>query len=205
MANSLSSPASIVNAALGRIGYKLRIGSLLDGSEASKVALDIYGQTRDDLIRDGDHGFARRQVGLVALKVAPAGGYNPLTPWNLNIHPPVPWVYEYGYPDDMLRLLSLQATPIITPVMSPRPVVYQISNDSRTVPPRRVILTNLPFAIASYMARVTDPLTFDVSFTELLIDALATNLSPALASLDVQKLDALAEAGAASTAEHLGG
>ena len=38
--------ADMVNLALRRVGYKLRVGNLYDGSMAAKMALDVYAQTR---------------------------------------------------------------------------------------------------------------------------------------------------------------
>ena len=80
MTTSVNSPADVVNLSLGRIGYKLRVGSLYDGSPASKAALDIYGQTRDEQLRLADWGFAQGEVQLTLQKVAPVGGYVPGDP-----------------------------------------------------------------------------------------------------------------------------
>ena len=74
----LTAPEDLINNALARIGYKLRIGSIYEGSAAAKKALDVYGQARDGLLRQNDWGFAERNIAMTLLKSAPAlpgGGY----------------------------------------------------------------------------------------------------------------------------------
>src|ERR1700682_3544157 len=101
MASSLNSAADIVNAALTHIGWEQRVGSLYDGSAAAQLALNIYGQERDDLLRETNPGFAVRNIAMALLKSAPAGGYvQGVTPWNPATNPPVGWLFEYSYPAD---------------------------------------------------------------------------------------------------------
>ena len=47
MTASVQSPADAVNIALRKIGYKLRVGSLFEGSLAAKNALDLYFEKLD--------------------------------------------------------------------------------------------------------------------------------------------------------------
>jgi hypothetical protein len=202
---SIQSPEDAINAALIRIGFTRRIDQIYEGTPAARAAVLIYGQTRDDILRTGDYRFAVRQAALVKLKAAPAGGYSPMTPWSAAQYPAVPWIYSYAYPIDCLRLLSLRTAPMIVPVSSPRAVTWSIDNDNSYTPPQKVILTNLGGALATYTARVTDLALWDAAAVEALIDALATNLAPALANLDSQKIEEAAEARAANTAEHLEG
>lgn len=128
MVASVQNPADIINIALRRMGYKLRVGSLLDGSEAASQALDIYAQTRDELLRAGEWGFAERNVSLTVLKAAPAGGYFPPTFWS-NTYPPIPWGYEYAYPDDCLKVRALKPAPLFLFDPDPQPNLYAIAND----------------------------------------------------------------------------
>lgn len=128
MVASASSPADIVNLALRRIGYELRVGSLLDGSEAANQALDIYAQTRDDLLRQNDWGFAERNVALTVLKTAPAGGYFPPTNWS-STYPPLPWAFEYDYPADCLKVRSLKESSLFLFNPDPQPVLFDTAND----------------------------------------------------------------------------
>src|ERR1019366_9251122 len=93
MAASVSSPADIINVSLRRIGYKLRVASLYDGSKAAKSALDIYAQTRDEILRQNDWTFAERNIAMVLLKQPPASGYIPPLIWS-TAYPPLPWLFE---------------------------------------------------------------------------------------------------------------
>lgn len=199
MSNLLTNPGAIVNAALDRVGYKKRIGSLYDGSEASVKALDIYGQARDEMLRSFDWGFAERDVTLTLLKTAPVGGYTPLAPWT-TANPIPPWTYEYTYPGDCLKVRSLRYVGLI-PEYDPQAIEFRIANDNSYTPARRVILTNLAQATLVYTSQITDPLTWDVGFTEFFITALGQRLAPALADMDVAKLEAQEEAQTITKAE----
>jgi hypothetical protein len=179
MASTIQNPADVVNASLGRIGIKRDIGSLFDGSESSSAALRIYGQTRDELLRNFEWGFAERNIVLTLLKTAPVFGYSAATPWS-TAYPPLPWIYEYTYPADMLKLRALRPGKVI-PEYDPVAVEFRIVNDSGYTPARRVILTNLASAICVYTGQVTDPTTWDAGFTEAMIAALARRLAPELA------------------------
>ncbi len=188
MATSIQNPADAVNAALIRIGYRRQISDLYDGSDAAQLALSQYGQVRDALMRDGDWGFAQRNVPLVLLKQAPAN-MTYLVPWT-NAFPPLPWKFEYEYPADMLRLRAVKPTPIFIPSYDPQPNVWAIDNDNSFNPPQRVILCNVENAICVYSGRVTDPTTWPSDFTEALIDALGESLGPALSGMETTQLAA---------------
>jgi hypothetical protein len=188
MANTLKNPADLVNAALVRIGHKNLIGNLYDGSEASIRALAIYGQTRDDMMRDGNWGFVQRNVALTLLKQAPAN-MTYLVPWT-SAFPPLPWQFEYAYPQDMLKLRAVKPTPIFIPNFDPTPYPSAIDNDNSLDPPQRVILCNVENAIAVYAGRVTDPLTWPVDFTEALIGKLGEVLAPSLSGLQPAQMQA---------------
>lgn len=200
MALTISSPADAVNAALVRIGYKLNVGHLYDGSLAASKALDIYGQTRDELLRQNDWGFAERNVALTLLKTAPTA-YVPPTTWDPTLYPPIPYRYEYTYPSDCLKVRAIKPTPIFIPDYDPQPFVYSVANDNAYTPARKVILTMIPAALLVYTGQVTDPLTWESDFNELFIDALGRRLAPSLASLDVMKIQAGAEAKSMAVAE----
>lgn len=187
MALVLTSPADIVNAALVRIGYKDLVGELYEGSEAAQMALAIYGQTRDEMLRAGDWGFAERNVALTLLKQAPPGGY--LSPWT-NAYPPLPWLYEYAYNSDMLKVRTVKPTTIFVPNFDPQPFIFSIENDTSFSPARKVILCNVQNAICVYTGQITDPTTWEPDFAEALIEALGQRLAPSLTqSLDAAKLE----------------
>ena len=188
MTTSIQNPTDIANIALRRIGYKLRIGSLLDGSEAARKILDFYGQTRDSLLRSGDWGFAQRSAALTLLKQAPPGGYGGL-PWT-SAYPILPYLFEYTYPDDCLRVLSVKRTPIFVPSFDPQPNVFSVDNDNSYTPAVKVLLCNVPQAILCYTGRVVDPTQWEADFAEALIDDLAKTLAASFASPDFVKLEA---------------
>jgi hypothetical protein len=201
---SVKNAADAINVALVRIGWKGGdIGTLYEGSPAAQAALDIYGQTRDALLRQSDWDFAQRTVTLALLKSAPAGGYNPtFSPWDPATNPPPPWLYEFGYPDDCIKVRSIKPVPIFVPNFDPLPNVFSIANDDNYTPAREVILGNVPGAICTYTARVTDPTTWAPDFTDTLIGELCTGLAPTLTGLDAAKLGA-AEAGASMNAARM--
>jgi len=188
MTTTIQAPEDIVNLALSRIGFKGRIGSLYDGSAASKKSLDIYGQTRDELIRDGNWEFAERIVAGNLLKQAPASGYA-VTPWSAASNPDLPWLFSYSYPSDCIDVRSIRATPMFVPNFDPQHNVFSLGNDTGSNPPQRVILCNVPNALITYAGRVTDPTTFDPGFVEALAAALGRRLAPGLVGLDAAKLE----------------
>lgn len=189
---SLSTAADIVNASLVRIGSKMSIGHLYDGSAAAQLALNTYGQTRDEMLRSQDWDFAQRTVALTLLKSAPTSGYIPgFSPWNPATNPAVPWLFEYGYVDDCLKVRAIKPTPIFAgPNFDPQPHTFSISNDNAFTPPQRVILTNVADALMVYTARVTDPSLWAVDFAEAFTNQLGERLAPALASLQVAQMEA---------------
>jgi hypothetical protein len=201
MVASVQSPADVINLALVRIGYKLRIGSLFDGTPASKAALDIYAQTRDETLREFDWGFAERNLAATLLKSAPPGGYVPPAVWNPLTNPPLPWNYEYQYPADCLKLRSIRGTPLFIPEFDPRPKVFRIVNDNAFNPPQRVILTNEVNALLVYTGQVTDPTTWEPLYVEALAASLARRLAPYLADLKMEQAEAQDEGAATVMAE----
>ncbi len=201
MTVTITSPEDIVNAALSRIGSMQRVGSLFEGSEPAKIALDIYGQTRDDLLRGGDWDFASSMVTLTLLKSAPAGGYA-VTAWNGITHPPLPWKYEYAYPSNALKIRSLRKTPAFLPDFDPQPVVFSTVDDNFYTAVVKVCVTNLSGPVqASITLQVTDPANWDVSFVEAMIAALARRLAPALANLQTEQAEAQDEQASVAKAE----
>lgn len=189
----LTSPEDVINDALVRIGRKQRIGSIQEGSESAKVALDIYGQTRDEMLRDGDWGFVERNITIAATKQAPTGGYA-TQDWDPSTNPPIPWWFQYTYPSDCLKVRSIKVQPIFLPNFDPQPIAFKIANDNGYSPARKVILCNVgPSALMVYAAQIIDPSTWEASFTEALCAALARRLAPALANLQTEQAEATDE------------
>jgi hypothetical protein len=198
----ISSPADVVNESYRAMGVKLSVGDLYEGSPQARAALEIYGQTRDEVLRAGEWSFAYGDALLTLLKgPAPNGGYNPNQAWS-TLYPLPPWIYEYAYPSDCIELRDIIKQPKSLPVLDPKPVVYRVNNDPVPVvtpgnpptvsgPPQRVILTNAASPVAIYTRRVTNLLLWPPDFTGTLITALAAKLatSPVLAANpDVAKM-----------------
>ena len=201
MTAALSSPADLCNLALGRMGYRLRIGSLYDGSVAAKKFLDAYSQTRDELLETNDYDFSERTAALALLKSAPQGGYFPPTPWDPNTNPPYGFAYEYTYPSDALKIRIVKPAGLFLINADPQPNSFQLANDSGYTPARRVILCNVANAVATYTAQVTDSTTWNVTFCEALAAALARRLAASMVGLDAAKLEASDEQVETSIAE----
>ena len=168
-----SSVEDVVNLALRNIGYKKRVAWIYEGSPAARAALEIYGQTRDELLQAGDWPFALREV-VLSVALAP---------------PPSPWQNEYQAPADCLRLRYVRPGPLTggTRSTDPQPALFRTWNDNRTVPAVRAILCDLNPAVAIYTARVTDPGTWTANFTDALAVRLGAKLAPILADQNMQK------------------
>ncbi len=191
MALALSSPSDIVNLTLTRIGFKGdRVGNLYEGSMVAKLALDIYAQTRDEMLRGGDWGFAERNVNMTLLKTANVGGYFPPNQWDGNVNPPPPWLFEYAYPDDTLKVRAIKPAPLFVMNFDPQPVVFSIENDKYFTPSRKVILCNVPDAMLVYTGQVTDPQLWEADFVESFSAELGLRLAPTLANMDMAKMEA---------------
>lgn len=201
MPASVTNPADVLNLALRRIGYKLHVASLFDGSFAAQQTLDIYAQTRDALLRDGEWAFAQRNIQMTLLKSAPAGGYIPgVTPWTA-AYPPLPWLFEYRRPSDCLKVRAVKPTPLLVPNFDPQNHVFTVANDHSIETNAQVILCNVPDAMLVYTGQVTDPTAWEPDFVEAFAAALGQRLMPVLGSLqgtplataDAQRTQAVAE------------
>jgi hypothetical protein len=187
MTSTITSPEDIVNLSLSRIGFKGRIGSLYEGSFAAKKALDVYGQTRDEIIHNGQYEFAERIIAGTLVKQAPMGGYI-TNPWNPATNPDLPWLYSYAYPTDAIKIRSIRATPLFVPAFDPQHNIFSLGNDTGGSTPQRIILCNVPNALITYAGRVTDVTQWSPDFTEALAAALGRRLAPSLIGLEAAKL-----------------
>jgi hypothetical protein len=178
MPASIRNPADVVNLALVRIGYTKAVGNLYDGSDAANKALTIYAQTRDDLMRDGEWDFCRRDVAPTLLKSGPDNYFD--TPWDGPTMPPAPWRFEYAYPGDCLKVRRLSPAPGFTFNPAPQPTLFQVANDQYFTPARRVILCNIQSAILTYAGQVTDPASWPPDFVEAAAAELAIRLKRGL-------------------------
>lgn len=199
MPASITSPADIVNLSLGRIGYRLRVASLYDGSEAATRALDLYAQTRDELLRQNDWAFAERQVTLTQLKTAPANYFD--NPWNPVTMPPIGWLFEYAYPADALKIRSVVSPPSFLLDVSPKPNLFNVYNDNAGASPQKTIVCNIANAVAIYTGQVTNPAQMEPDFIEAFAAALARRLATLLADLQTAGFAAQDETQARAVAE----
>jgi hypothetical protein len=175
----------ICNQALRRIGYAPPIGQIYEGSRASRVAVEIYGQTRDAVLKMQDWPFARRYTALTA------NGQQA----------PQPWLYEYSWPSDCLKVRYV-AGPIGTfPVLDPRPQQFTDYNDQRLTPAVKAILSNVSPAVLYYTGQITDISTWEPSAVEALVEELARRFSVSLnGSPDLLKAETELAGGAESNA-----
>jgi hypothetical protein len=192
VANSVE---DLCNQALVEIGYPEIIASIHEGTPAAIAALEVYSQTRDELLDAHDWPFARRTLSLELLKgPPPAGGYNPLQPWSAAIYPMPGFLYEYLYPDDCLNLGAIIPPPGPMFDLAPTAAVWRVDNDNSYTPSKKVILTNVKSALGVYVASITDPGLWEPGFTKAYIEALKPKLALALQQpLDNEK-EALTEA-----------
>lgn len=168
----------IVNQCLILCGRTKRIGDMYEGGDAA-VAIELYGQARDELLRDYDWDFTRRVSALTLLKgPPPAGGYNPLTPWNTT-YPPPGYLYEYAYPDNCVTLRAVMAPPGPMPDLDPLPANWRIDNDHFLNPNQKVILCNVTNAMAVYRGQVNTPSLFTPNFVKALVALLVDRFSKA--------------------------
>lgn len=183
-----TSVVDLGNQALVELGYPKLIEQIFEGSKASRAVLEIYRQTRDELLDAHDWPFARRSVALALLKgPPPPGGYSPGAPWT-TAYPKPGWLYEYTYPDDCLNLGAIISPPMAMFDLDPQPSVWRIDNDNAYAPPEKVILTNTKNAMGVYIAQVVDISSWEPGFVSVLVKALKAKLAVMLGgNLDTEK------------------
>lgn len=91
-------PADIANQALDAAGIEFTIGDLEEGTKPAQVLLRAYGQCLRQLLRGAHWDMARAQESLVLL--ADSTGQSP----NVGTNVPIPWLYEYQYPVDCMKM-----------------------------------------------------------------------------------------------------
>jgi len=183
-----TSVEDIINQGLRAAGLPLRLNDIYEGSDAAKVALELYGQARDELLDAEDWSFNRHTAPLTLLKgPPPAGGYSYIQPWS-NLYPAPEWLYEYAYPADCVDLRAIERPPIgPMPDTDPIPQLWRVDNDSTpnivdgaaTGPEAKVIYCNVTDAMAIYRSRVTNPAIFDPGFTAALVAVLGKRFATA--------------------------
>lgn len=202
MSQVVTTVEDVLNLGLRRIGYRLRVGSILEGSEAASQALDIYGQTRDELLTIGDYRFAQWTAPLGDPLKQAANYFD--TPWDPATHPQPPWLFEYAYPTDCLKVRAVEEAPTFPFDPLPLPLLFADVNDAEEDPPRRVILCNIQGGILRYTRQVTRPTEWSTPFIEALSAALGRRLAPVLTNLQTAGLAARDEAVSTALAREQG-
>lgn len=188
MSSSVKTAEDVLNLALTRIGYKIRVNNFFEGSPAARLALTIYAQTRDQMLSDGNWEFAERNIAPTLLKQAPVTGYFPPNAWS-PAFPALPWQYSYSFPLDCLKVRAVKPAPVFLPDFDPRSYTYSVDNDNSFTPPQRVILCNIQNMILVYTGQITDPASMDVAFVEALAAEMGKRLAPALVGLNAERME----------------
>lgn len=193
-----SSPVSLCNQALLRIGQRNQINSL-NGSDVSteaQVCATLYQSTYDSLARAARWNCFRKQAVLTMIAAAQGTPENPNgTSFPL---PPTPFLYTYLLPPDCLAMRYIVPSlpsgagsvppPTSASVSAPTwlpgqggQIYFQVaySTDSANNP-IEVILTNQSQAQAVYTVNQPNPAIWDSMFSQAFIAALAAFLVPAL-------------------------
>jgi hypothetical protein len=173
--SSVQSPTEICNMALDAVGYPASIGDMNEGTRHANVALRLYAQTRDDVLKMQDWDFAERSAAAYVSSATPAPG----------------WTYALVWPSDCLRLRNVVPATRVT--FDPRPVQFGEMNVASTS--ARLILSNTFPATLIYTGQVVDMTTWDVAFVEAFVAALARRFVVSLQmSFDLLKAEAAIEA-----------
>ncbi len=91
-------PQDIANQAFDAAGVEHTLGDLQEGTREAQVTLRAYGQCMRQLMRAANWDFCRKTADMVLL--ADATGQTA----NVGQVVPVPWIYEYSYPIDCMKV-----------------------------------------------------------------------------------------------------
>jgi len=186
----------IANRALSVIGTRSTIASMNEATpEAQACTIHFEAATRA-LLRLAPWSFARYQASL-ALVAAAAN--TPENPNNTPPFPPMPWQYEYAWPQDCVRLRQVKVpynppgsnpensgvvlwpgvvgAPMMTPEGLSNRANYQIGLDYDTNGNQiKVVMSNIESALIVYTALVDNPNLWDDEFSEAMVFMLASHL-----------------------------
>ena len=142
----MTSVVGIANAALLRIGAGL-IMSLDEEGKAARLCRQLYGPSRDAVLRAHPWNCALRRCALAQLVAPPAFGF----------------ALQYQLPADCLRVLALDAD--------------GDGGDGGFRIEGRRLLCHAPGARAHYIARIDDPTQFDALLADAIAARLAAELA----------------------------
>lgn len=181
------------NRALSAVGARSSIDSLTENSAEARACNLHFASVRDGLLRMANWDFATRTTLAALMKSAPGTPENqtPTSGWTSALPPP-PWLYQYQYPSDCLRVQSVLpqaasdgATGMSVPIFSTgngssyfgRNIGAQRFSVTMDVDDKQngvtVLLTNQRQAIIEYTAQVTNAEMFDSLFENAMSAALA--------------------------------
>jgi len=186
------SVVDLVNRALLGIGARANVSVMTENSTESNAASILFQPTFEQLGRTANWNCLRKQATLTLLKAA-AG-----TPENsdgtvLPI-PPQPWLYEYAYPTDCLRMRYVlptfipasETTSPLFPVANSAAATYSgsggqipfaVNYDTDTFGnPYVSILTSVASAQAVYTVNAANPNIWDSQFQAAFVAALGAFL-----------------------------
>lgn len=192
----MADPVSICNQALLEMGSQTTITSFQDGTPEAVAASVLYTPKVNMVSRGASWDFLRKTVALTLLRVAPQ--VQTTTTPAYATPPPQPFLYEYAYPSDCLKLRFM--IPYITPPSSSPPLTTGGNTGALSISPNtsipfvvgvdydaqnnpiKVILTDLPLAQMVYTADLSQvPDLWDSLFLNAVTAVLATYFITALA------------------------
>lgn len=185
----MTSPVDLCQLAFDQIGFTTTIQGINPpappNSTPAQVASRLYQQQVDAVFRAAHWNCARFQTSLTLLRAAAGTASNPTGALPL---PPIPWLYQYAYPSDCLKVRFVIPLPQVPgtqiPIMSQVGINYfpqvvtsipftpavALDDEGKQI---RVLLTNAPIAQAVYTARIPDPDMWDPSLRNAVIATLA--------------------------------
>jgi len=201
----MTSPVDLCNLALDQIAARASITGLdppsPPNSLAAQVAARTYQLQTDAVFRSAHWNSARKQGALTLLRAAIG---TPENPAGALPTPPIPWRYEYAYPDDCLKVRFVMPQPTLpattTPLMTNVGINFQpaVNTGMPFVPAIdtdqngnqiKVILTNARVAQGVYTARIANVDLWDSMLQNAVIGALgAWFCSPVSGSDDRKKM-----------------
>ena len=161
----MANQVNVVNQALELIAAQTTITSLTDGSPAANAAKTYYTPTVLLVLRELDPMFARKTAALVPVPV---------------VSPIPPWSDEYTYPSDCVRVRQVRPAAGAYDLNDPPQVLFQIAFDTVAAAPAKVILANIPNALAVYTTAQVVEANWDDAFAEAVARRLANPLGLAL-------------------------
>jgi hypothetical protein len=171
----MSTPTSVeqlVNMALDTIGFSEYVEDINEGTKQARVALDLYAQTRDGLLREFIWGFAEK------IAAATTTGHAA----------PFPWTTEYTYPANCLLLRNLFDPGYVANTNNPLPNLWTIGS---SVAGPKVIWCQTAGATLVYTAQVVDMTQWEPLFVETFVMRLGKRIA-----LGLEKPEFLQVAGA---------